>query len=91
MKKQIEVVGEKIKENLLMSGKVGRGCIIIFLIIHMKIIVIHLIKKILKISINLKVELLVILPKKNLFHQIHLHLLIQINLIYIIHIQLMKL
>ena len=90
MKKQIEVVGEKIKENRLMPGKVGKGLIIIFLIILMKIIVIYHIKKILKIIINLKVELLVILPKKNQFHQIHLHPLIQINLICIIHILLMK-
>ena len=91
MKRQIEAVGGKIKENLRMSGKVGREVTIIFLIILMKIIVSLHIKKILKIVINQKVGLLVIHPKRIQFHQIHLHLPIQINLIYIILIQLMKL
>ena len=91
MKRQIEAVGGKIKENLRMSGKVGREVTIIFLIILVKIIVILHIKKILKIVINQKVGLLVIHLKKIQFHQIHLLLPIQINLICIILIQLMKL
>ena len=95
MKILTEVVGKLIKENMHIDRI--RKILVIIIIIQcilgrMKVILektVILMKKAKKIiiNINLEVELLVMSQKKNQFLLNHLRLLIQINLIYFIHIQ----
>lgn len=94
MKKLTGVVGKLIKESMYMDRI--RKIVVIIIIIQcilgrMKVILektVILMKKAKKIiiNINLEVELLAKSQKMNLFLLSHLHLLIQINLIYFIHI-----
>ena len=94
MKILTEVVGKLIKENMHID-RIRKIVVIIIIIqcilgrtkviLEKTVILMKKAKKII-ININLEVELLARSQKMNLFLRSHLHLLIQINLIYFIHI-----
>ena len=95
MKILTEVVGKLIKENMHID-RIRKIVVIIIIIqcilgrtkviLEKTVILMKKAKKII-ININLEVELLARSQKMNLFLLSHLLLLIQINLIYFIHIQ----
>ena len=94
MKILTEVVGKLIKENMHID-RIRKIVVIIIIIqcilgrtkviLEKTVILMKKAKKII-ININLEVELLARSQKMNLFLRSHLLLLIQINLIYFIHI-----
>lgn len=94
MKKLTGVVGKLIKESMYMD-RIRKIVVIIIIIqcilgrtkviLEKTVILMKKVKKII-ININLGVELLARSQKMNLFLLSHLLLLIQINLIYFIHI-----
>ena len=95
MKKLTGVAGKLIKESMYMD-RIRKIVVIIIIIqcilgrtkviLEKTVILMKKAKKII-ININLEVELLARSQKMNLFLLSHLLLLIQINLIYFIHIQ----